>query len=303
MLQAELRVTSGKQSGHVIPLVHSRFLIGREEDCHLRPNSDLVSRHHCVFKLDDYSLRVRDLGSTNGTLVNGERLHGEAILSTGDRVCVGKLEFEVAIGAAAARKVGVAAGSAPSDPTDSFELGDTPVSPTATMQFAAFNGADAGEETTDAPYVESHTSVQETVALQGDTMFAGHAPSPMQQPGYPQQGMGYPMPYPQPAYPYGQPYGMPMMGYPPPMAYPQMGMYPQQPMPGPVYPPQELPPPAASSNRTPAPDVRLPKPGETGAKPPEPKGDSNGTRRSDTEVTRDSAAEIIKQYTQRRPQV
>jgi hypothetical protein len=92
------------------------------------------------------------------------------------------------------------------------------------------------------------------------------------------------------------------------MPYPQMGMYPQQPMPPqvqqPVAVPQQPPEPApqpASSNR--APEVRLPNPAETGAKAPEPKSDKNGQGKSNEEATRDSAAEIIKQYTQRRPTV
>jgi pSer/pThr/pTyr-binding forkhead associated (FHA) protein len=76
MLQAVLRVLSGRQNGAFIPLPVGKFLIGREEDCQLRPNSELVSRHHCVFTNDDFTLRLRDLGSTNGTFVNGERLRG-----------------------------------------------------------------------------------------------------------------------------------------------------------------------------------------------------------------------------------
>ena len=98
MLQAELKVTSGKQAGNTIPLPPGKFLVGREEDCHLRPNSDMVSRHHCVFTIDEYAVRVRDLGSTNGTLVNGERIRGGVVLKTGDVVSIGKLEFEVLLG-------------------------------------------------------------------------------------------------------------------------------------------------------------------------------------------------------------
>ena len=57
----------------------------------------MVSRHHCVFTLDDYTLRLRDLGSTNGTLLNEERLRGEAALKEGDRVQIGPLVFEIRI--------------------------------------------------------------------------------------------------------------------------------------------------------------------------------------------------------------
>ncbi|MCA9076829.1 MAG: FHA domain-containing protein [Planctomycetaceae bacterium] len=310
MLHAELRVASGKQSGHVIPLVSNRFLIGREEDCHLRPNSDLVSRHHCVFKLDDYSLRVRDLGSTNGTFVNGERLRGETILKTGDKVAVGKLDFEVAVGNAIAKPVAaVSSNGAADDQTDSFTMGDTP-SGSATIEIPSFDSGevDSSAQTTfGLPDVERQ-DLQETVSMQGDTIATHTPPPPLAPPGYPQQPpIGYGMPYPQQQFPYGQPYGMPMMGYPQqPMPYPQMG-YPQQPMqtpipaPAPEPPAAEAPPAAEVGKRPPAPAVQLPDPSETGAKPPEPpKADGEkGTQGA----VRDTAADIIKQYTQRRPQV
>ncbi|QDT65435.1 FHA domain-containing protein [Calycomorphotria hydatis] len=95
MIQAELKVVGGKHAGKMIPLPKGKFLIGREKDCHLRPSSELISRHHCVFNLDDYTVRLRDLGSTNGTLVNEKRLQGETVLSAGDHVVIGPLHFEV----------------------------------------------------------------------------------------------------------------------------------------------------------------------------------------------------------------
>ena len=94
MLQAELKILGGKHLGKLIPLNVKKFLVGREQDCHLRPNSDLVSRHHCVFSIDDYAVRLRDLGSTNGTLVNGKNIRGEVMLKAGDRISIGKLELE-----------------------------------------------------------------------------------------------------------------------------------------------------------------------------------------------------------------
>lgn len=97
MLKAELKVVGGKQHGSLIPLQTRKFLVGREQDCQLRPASDSVSRHHCVFTVDDFSVRLRDLGSTNGTFVNGQRVQGQAILQPGDRILIGKLEFEIVI--------------------------------------------------------------------------------------------------------------------------------------------------------------------------------------------------------------
>ncbi len=97
MLRAELKVVGGKQHGSLIPLQTKKFLVGREQDCQLRPNSESVSRHHCVFTIDDFGVRLRDLGSTNGTFVNGKRVQGQVLLEPDDRILIGKLEFEIVI--------------------------------------------------------------------------------------------------------------------------------------------------------------------------------------------------------------
>ena len=97
MISAELKVVGGKHAGQIIPLNRRKFLIGREQDCQLRPNSEMVSRHHCVFSVDDYSVRLRDLGSTNGTLVNGDRIRKETVLADGDRILIGNLDFQLVL--------------------------------------------------------------------------------------------------------------------------------------------------------------------------------------------------------------
>lgn len=96
-MQVALKVIEGKQTGTLIPLNRQKFLIGREEDCQLRPNSDLVSRHHCVIAVDDFTVRIRDLGSTNGTFVNNQRITTQVVLKQGDLIRIGKLAFEMQI--------------------------------------------------------------------------------------------------------------------------------------------------------------------------------------------------------------
>jgi pSer/pThr/pTyr-binding forkhead associated (FHA) protein len=60
----------------------------------VRPDSEFVSRHHCALLLDDYTVRIRDLGSKNGTFVNGRRLAaGETILLQDDVVAIGVISF------------------------------------------------------------------------------------------------------------------------------------------------------------------------------------------------------------------
>lgn len=71
-------------------------VIGRREDADFRiPLSD-VSRKHCRLIKDGNQLIVEDLGSANGTLVNGERVSDHEV-SPGDRLQIGPLQFVVQI--------------------------------------------------------------------------------------------------------------------------------------------------------------------------------------------------------------
>lgn len=91
----KLKVLAGSKVGTEIPLKRSKFLIGRSSECTLRAGSDAISRRHCVLLTTEKGVSVRDLGSRNGTLVNGKRIEGEVALKPGDKVTVGPLEFEM----------------------------------------------------------------------------------------------------------------------------------------------------------------------------------------------------------------
>ena len=122
LMKVQLVVVRGKPEGKVIPLVGPNFKIGRGETCHLRPNSEQVSREHAEFTISGEAVVVRDLGSRNGTLVNGKALTAEACrLKDRDLVQVGPLTFAVAI--LDARRGGrqgsaVARASKPTSPDD-----------------------------------------------------------------------------------------------------------------------------------------------------------------------------------------
>lgn len=94
-MEIRLLVVQGKPLGKEIPVKESRFLIGRSDECHLRPNSELVSRTHCQITIDGDTARLRDMGSSNGTIVNGERVTEEVVINDGDLVQVGPLGFQV----------------------------------------------------------------------------------------------------------------------------------------------------------------------------------------------------------------
>lgn len=95
---AQLKIIQGAFTGHTIRMPKGKFLVGRESDCHCILDDLSVSRHHCVFILDGWTLRVRDLGSRNGTFVNGNRIGPwEEILVVGDTVAMGRWTVSVAI--------------------------------------------------------------------------------------------------------------------------------------------------------------------------------------------------------------
>lgn len=325
MLQAELKILGGKHQGKAIPLSTKKFLVGREQDCQLRPNSDLVSRHHCVFTIDDYAVRLRDLGSTNGTRVNGKPLHGEVTLKAGDQIGIGKLELELVVRQRAA--VPVTAGpAAPSTGLSSGEMDVTSSTGTVEIPILAGESTLVGSETSFElpttsflPASDTSTSLtSDTSIIPGTTPgipanYPGYAPLP---PGYPgampgyQGAPGYPPGYQgQPGYP--QPMGYPgQMAYPgqyPPgyaQGYPAMPGYPMQ-MPYPAaYPAQAAPAPVPSSDSAEI-AVRLPPPDQTGVKAPAPAAAPTATDPAagppkTEEKPSNTAADIIKNYMQRR---
>lgn len=63
--------------GDPIPLVRSEMTVGRRPTCDVRLDFDNVSGKHCVLRLLNGIWNIRDLGSTNGTSVNGSRISSE----------------------------------------------------------------------------------------------------------------------------------------------------------------------------------------------------------------------------------
>jgi pSer/pThr/pTyr-binding forkhead associated (FHA) protein len=94
-MKVKLVVLHGKPHGKALDFPAGEYLVGRGAECHIRPNSDWVSRQHCLLRVTGEALFIRDLASHNGTLVNGERLRGERRLVQGDQLQVGPLVFQV----------------------------------------------------------------------------------------------------------------------------------------------------------------------------------------------------------------
>ncbi len=76
-------------SGQRIPLGDTPVTVGRLSECTVPLNDQNVSRRHAEIRPNRQHFVVVDLGSTNGTMVNGTRIHGETALSDGDIISFG----------------------------------------------------------------------------------------------------------------------------------------------------------------------------------------------------------------------
>src|SRR5579864_6344274 len=83
--------------GEPIEILKDLTLVGRKEDCDLRLDHKSVSKLHCVLVKTDGLLLLRDLGSTNGTRVNGQRVRRAALLPN-DQINIAHFKFRVFFG-------------------------------------------------------------------------------------------------------------------------------------------------------------------------------------------------------------
>lgn len=113
-----LQVVRGRSASTTLKLADGVTSIGRHDDCLIRIKSAQVSRRHCeVFEASD-KLTIRDLGSSNGTFVNGKKVSGQQVLKPGDELTVGAVTLRVA-------KIGQSV--APPSPASKPKAADTAV--------------------------------------------------------------------------------------------------------------------------------------------------------------------------------
>jgi pSer/pThr/pTyr-binding forkhead associated (FHA) protein len=115
-----LQVVRGRSVSTTLKLTDNVTSLGRHDDCAIRIKSAQVSRRHCELFEVGGQLMLRDLGSSNGTFVNGKRVTGEQSLKHGDELTVGAVTLRVA-------KLGQPAMPHPASPDSKPKAGDTAV--------------------------------------------------------------------------------------------------------------------------------------------------------------------------------
>jgi pSer/pThr/pTyr-binding forkhead associated (FHA) protein len=85
-----LTISQGNQAGQTADLANGMIMIGRGADCQLILDDDYVSTRHARVVGAPNGIYIEDLGSTNGTYVNGQRITAPTTITLADTVRIGK---------------------------------------------------------------------------------------------------------------------------------------------------------------------------------------------------------------------
>jgi predicted component of type VI protein secretion system len=91
----ELHVVKGRSATTALKLTDGETSVGRHNACTIRIKSSQVSRRHCEISQKNDKLVVRDLNSSNGTIVNGKRIKDVSILQDGDELTIGGVVLRI----------------------------------------------------------------------------------------------------------------------------------------------------------------------------------------------------------------
>ncbi|MCD6393990.1 MAG: FHA domain-containing protein [Planctomycetes bacterium] len=125
-MNANLVLLKNNGTTKTFPLPGSVTVVGRQQECDLCIPLMVVSRKHCEINHDGGVLRVRDLGSRNGTLVNGKKI-ADAVLNAGDTLHIGPVSFAIQFDGVPAEPIGPESASsvpATGSPEPEYHPGD-----------------------------------------------------------------------------------------------------------------------------------------------------------------------------------
>lgn len=89
-------IAAGAQKGHIqVETGKGELVIGRDEDADISLDAPTVSRRHAVMAQKGSAWVIRDLGSANGTWVNGKRIRGSVAVNPGDRIELGSYRLDL----------------------------------------------------------------------------------------------------------------------------------------------------------------------------------------------------------------
>ena len=94
-MRKHLQILLGRERGRIYAVEGGAYVIGRSSECDLVLASDIVSRRHATIAIGSADVRVRDLGSSNGTYINGARVIGEGLAVLGDIILVGDVALRL----------------------------------------------------------------------------------------------------------------------------------------------------------------------------------------------------------------
>lgn len=182
----KLKVIAGAKQGVEVPLKKRQFVIGRAKECTLRTSSDAVSRQHCVIERSEQGeFRVRDLGSRNGTLLNGAKIDSPRPLVDGDELQVGPLHFLVVAPAdlnrekkpavksvaEAVERAAQASGDLGEDDISAWLLGPEPSAPTKETRSIKMDETQAIPKPNEADAPVSENVIGEETLSSAETMI------------------------------------------------------------------------------------------------------------------------------------
>ena len=167
----KLLVVGGETSKKEVTLRRPRTVVGRKKGCKIRIQSEAVSRIHCSLVTQGGRLTAKDLGSSNGTFVNGHPIK-EQVLQAGDTLQIGPIKFQVQI--IGSPTAGDRPAASEPEPTVSVPIDDDEVVFFETEEPAA---AEAADELVKAEMIEEAKDADANVEFVTEGKSAAVPPS------------------------------------------------------------------------------------------------------------------------------